>query len=205
MEDNSLIINFELLEQLNISISEFLFLSYNYFDKEIDIPYNNVDLNKLEKQQYIKKIIEKNEKIIIIRNKSIELIEKLYVNTNVTIDTKKTKVYHSKRHINEQVEERIAEYRTKWKGLKPGSMGSAKACKQKLTRWMKENPEYSFDDILKAVDIYLNSEGLNVKFLQRADYFIFKQESNKEESSRLSAFIDEVQDYVADDWTTNLN
>ena len=203
MENNSLIINFELLKELNISISEFLFLSYLYFEKNIHIPYDEIDKNKLQKEQYIKLI--DNESIIILRAKSIELIESLYVNTEVSFSKKLTKVNKSIRHINKEVSSRVNEYREKWKGLRPGSMGGVKSCKQKLTRWMKENPEYSFDDILKAADIYLSTEGVNIKYLQRADYFVFKQESNKEESSRLSAFIDEIADYTEQDWTTNLN
>jgi len=44
------------------------------------------------------------------------------------------------------------------------------------------------------------------QYLQRADYFIFKREG-KEESSRLSAFIDEREDneIIDDEWTSNLN
>ena len=84
-------------------------------------------------------------------------------------------------------------------------MGSEKSCKEKLNRWMKENPKYSFEDILKASDLYLATEGANVKFLQRADYFIFKQDSYKNEMSRLSAFIDEININHVQDWTSNLN
>jgi len=83
-------------------------------------------------------------------------------------------------------------------------MGSQKSCEMKLTRWMKENSEYSFDDILKAVDIYLESLNGDYRFLQRADYFVFKQENNREESSRLSAYIDEIGITQSGDWTTTL-
>lgn len=202
MEDNSLIINFELLKEININISEFLYISYLYFDKELEIPYGEIDTKKLEKKQYIK-IIE-NEKIIILRQKSIELIENLYVNTEVSFGKKIQNINKSIRHINKDINSRIDEYRNKWKGLKPGSMGGKKSCKEKLTRWMKENPEYTFDDVLKAVDVYLSTEGANLRYLQRADYFIFKKDG-KEESSRLSAFIDEIDEYDEQEWTSKLN
>lgn len=202
MKNNSLILNFELLKEININISEFLFLSYMYFDKEIDIPYGEIDKSKLEKEQYIK-IIE-NENVIILREKSIELIENLYVNTEVSFGKKVKKINKSIRQINKDVSSRINEYREKWKGLRPGAMGGRKSCKEKLTRWMKENPEYTFDDILQAVDIYLSTEGANLRYLQRADYFIFKKDG-KEESSRLSAFIDEIDEYNEQEWTSTLN
>lgn len=202
MENNSLIINFELLKEININISEFLFLSYIYFDKEISIPYGEIDKSKLEKEQYIK-IID-NENIIVLRQKSIELIENLYVNTEVSFGKKIKKINKSLRHISNEVNSRVKEYRNKWKGLRPGSMGALKSCKEKLGRWMKENPEYTFDDILKAADVYLSTEGANIRYLQRADYFIFKKDG-KEESSRLSAFIDEIDEYVENEWTSKLN
>ena len=70
---------------------------------------------------------------------------------------------------------------------------------------MKENPKYTFEDILKAVDIYIDQHGFNATYLQNAEYFIFKQNSNKEESSRLSAYIDEINDIEEKDWTSKLN
>lgn len=68
---------------------------------------------------------------------------------------------------------------------------------------MKENPQYSKEDIMKAAKIYLDSLE-NYRFLQRADFFIFKKEDNKEELSRLSAFIEEIDERPVTDWTTKL-
>ncbi len=82
-------------------------------------------------------------------------------------------------------------------------MGSYTGVKEKLTRWIKNNPQYSFNDILKAVDIYINSLNNNYYYLQQADYFIYKKQG-KEETSRLSAFIEEINNKEETDWTTNL-
>ena len=79
-------------------------------------------------------------------------------------------------------------------------MGSEASCKMKMYRWMKENPSYTPEQILKAADIYIKSLN-NYQYLQRADYFIYKKDG-KEESSGLAAYIDEIE--VDDDWTTNL-
>jgi hypothetical protein len=74
-----------------------------------------------------------------------------------------------------------------------------------MIRWIKNNPQYTFEDILKAADLYIESLDGNYKYLQRADYFIYKKEG-KEESSRLSAFIEEININIVDsDWTSNLN
>jgi len=160
-----------------------------------------IDLEKLENKLFIKKIENK----IYLREKSIKLIEFLSIEIEMSFNTNKKEIKKSKRVISLEVEERIHEFRDKWRGLKAGSMGSEKSCKEKLNRWMKENPKYSFEDILKASDLYLATEGANVKFLQRADYFIFKQDSYKNEMSRLSAFIDEININHVQDWTSNLN
>ena len=70
---------------------------------------------------------------------------------------------------------------------------------------MSENQEYSFEQILKAADLYLSTEGRDTRFLQRADYFIYKNDIQRNEMSRLSAYIDDVTLGVTEDWTSNLN
>jgi len=68
-----------------------------------------------------------------------------------------------------------------------------------------ENPEYTFEQILNASELYINTEGRNTRYLQRADYFIFKQDVHKGEASRLSAFIDELDEIPTNgDWTSTL-
>ena len=121
------------------------------------------------------------------------------------INAKSSKVIvkKSERIINNELDSFIDEFRNKWKGLKPGSMGSLSACRDKMSRWMKENTKYTPQQILKAVDIYLNSLD-NYQYLQQADYFIYKKDAHGE-SSRLSAFIDEVDNYVDNNWTSKLN
>ena len=199
--NKSLIINLEVLKEHDLDIEEFLKLYSIYSKQTIMLVPEGIDLNKLEKNLFIK--IVNNE--IYLREKAIDLIEFLTIETELSFATKKKKINKSKRVILSEIDDRIGEFRNKWKGLKPGSMGSLKACKDKLKRWMKENPEYSFEDILKAADLYLTTEGADVRYLQRADYFIFKQDTHKDEMSRLSAFIDEIDEPHNSDWTTNLS
>lgn len=199
--NKSIILNFKVLEEQNINIEEFLHLYSIYSKNTISVVYDLIDLEKLEKNLFIKKIDNK----IYLREKTIKLIEFLTIEVEGTFNTNNKKKNKSKRIILSDIDEKTKEFRNKWKGLKPGAMGSLKACKEKLYRWMKENPEYSFDEILKAADLYLSTEGRDVRFLQRADYFIFKQDTHKDEMSRLSAYIDEINSDYNSNWTSNLN
>lgn len=201
---NSLILNFDVLKEQNLDPLDLLYL-YSLYDNSIKyecFDYMYVNFDKLQENLFIK-IIDKE---IYLREKGKKLIDFLTIESEMSFNTGKKNIKKSKRTINLLVDERVDEFRNKWQGLKPGSMGSKKACKEKLNRWMKENPEYSFEDILKAADLYLATEGANLRFLQRADYFIFKQDTYKDEMSRLSAFIDELDgNNNVQDWTTNLN
>jgi len=201
----SVILDFKILNKSNITPEEFLFL---YYISDVDNEYNNrlncvINIKELEAKRFIK--INPDDSSIELRQLAIDLIDFLTVEIENDGEVSKKVVKKSSRAINQELENNVVLFRDKWKGLKAGSMGSLKACKDKLYRWMKENPEYSMDQILKAADTYLNTFTNNYDFLQRADYFIFKQENHKEESSRLSAFIDEIDNSNNDDWTTSLN
>lgn len=193
MKDKAYIIDFNLLAEQNLSIEEFLVLIH--LNDEL---YNNSMrvLKPLEEKQFIKII---NDEKIILREKGKLFIE--LISIEKLSSTKNNKqIVKSDRLINVELDSFINDFRNKFKGLKPGSMGSEASCKMKMYRWMKENPSYTPEQILKAADIYIKSLN-NYQYLQRADYFIYKKDG-KEESSGLAAYIDEIE--VDDDWTTNL-
>lgn len=193
MKDKAYILDFELLAEQNLSIEEFLVLIH--LDDEL---YNNSMrvLKPLEEKQFIKII---NDEKIILREKGKLFIELISIEKLSSTKNNKQTV-KSDRLINVELDSFINDFRNKFKGLKPGSMGSEASCKMKMYRWMKENPSYTPEQILKAADIYIKSLN-NYQYLQRADYFIYKKDG-KEESSGLAAYIDEIE--VDDDWTTNL-
>ena len=197
---NSIVLNFKILEEQDITVEEFLKLYGKHTNKVFYLVEEGIDLEKLEKNLFIKCI----DGEMFLREKAVQLINFLTIESTGSFNSEKKKVV-SKRVILSVVDDKVDEFRNKWRGLKPGSMGDLRACKEKLHRWMKENPKYSFDDILKAADIYLASEGANLRYLQRADYFIYKQDSHKEEVSRLSSFIDEINSGVGENWTSNLS
>ena len=189
-EQNLSVIEFITLLKLNGSNIDLVLIE---FESEIYI------LEKLQEKQFIK-IITYSE--VILREKSKLLLDFLSIESNHSNYKEKKIIKKSNRVINEGFDEFIEEYRNLWKGLKVGSMGSPMACKEKMLRWMGENPNYSKEDILKAAKIYINSLN-NYQYLQAAHYFIYKKDG-KEEDSRLSAFIEE-KEVDNTDWTTKLS
>lgn len=199
---NALILDFKLIGEYGLTIAQLVYLLYLSSGRDASIELDGIDIEFLEEEGYIKVETEDN---IHLRQKAIELLEFLSVDINYEKPSNNKIVKKSSRAINVELENNLVQFRNKWKGLRAGSMGSLKSCRNKLYRWMIENPEYNMDQIMKAADMYIESLNGDYRFLQRADYFIFKQENNREESSRLSAHIDEIDMVVGDDWTTNLN
>lgn len=209
MSKKSQIIDFKILDKLQISVKDYMYLAWKQSPDDyasLELVLSKHDTNHLQEKGYIK--IEKidDTELAHLRQEALDLLEYLKIDSFEEFEAPKI-VKKSNRKISAEVVGRIDEYRNKWKGRKAGSMGSRQSCIDKLSRWIITNPEYSFDDVLRAADIYLETEGMNSRYLQRADYFIYKQENNREESSRLSAFIDEldVQAESSRDWTSTLN
>lgn len=195
-------IDISLCKEYDISLNELCALIKDHQEDIQDIPfdYSNVDYGALQKKKFIKVIEDERGDHVIFRQKGNDLIDAVF-DRDIKVQAKP-----SKKQMNVDMLTRLPELRAKWKGLKAGSMGDLKGCKTKLTRWMNENPEYTFDDIIGAADAYIESLGGDYRYLQRADYFIYKQEGNREETSRLSAFIDEANSSTSQgDWTTQLS
>jgi len=194
------ILDLNFLSEQNVTAEEFITLIYlneGLINKTLSINVNN-----LQEKQFIKIIKDNEETVIIVREKGKLLLDFLSIESSYSNYKDKKIIKKSNRVINEGFDEFIEEYRNLWKGLKVGSMGSPNACKEKMERWMKENPNYSKEDILKAAKIYINSLN-NYQYLQAAHYFIYKKDG-KEEDSRLSAFIEE-KEIDNTDWTTKLS
>ena len=195
------ILDLNFLKEQNLSIIEFItLLELNEIDTGLQLDLDI--LHNLQEKQFVKLIIDKFGTNTIIREKSKLLLDFLSIESNYSNYKEKKIIKKSNRVINEGFDEFIEEYRNLWKGLKVGSMGSPGACKEKMLRWMGENPNYSKEDILKAARIYINSLN-NYQYLQAAHYFIYKKDG-KEEDSRLSAFIEE-KEVDNTDWTTKLS
>ena len=195
------ILDLNFLKEQNLSVIEFItLLQLNEIDTGLQLDLDI--LHNLQEKQFVKLIIDKFGTNTIIREKSKLLLDFLSIESNYSNYKEKKVVKKSNRVINEGFDEFIEEYRSIWKGLKLGAMGSPGACKEKMLRWMGENPNYTKEDILKAAKIYINSLN-NYQYLQAAHYFIYKKDG-KEEDSRLSAFIEE-KEVDNTDWTVKLS
>ena len=195
------ILDLNFLKEQNLSVVEFItLLELNEIDTGLQLDLGV--LNNLQEKQFVKLIIDKFGTNTIVREKGKLLLDFLSIESNYSNYKEKKITKKSNRVINEGFDEFIEEYRNLWKGLKVGSMGSPMACKEKMLRWMGENPNYSKEDILKAARIYINSLN-NYQYLQAAHYFIYKKDG-KEEDSRLSAFIEE-KEVDNTDWTVKLS
>ena len=196
------ILDLNFLKEQNLSVIEFITLLHLL---EIDVGLEVVELNilhSLQNKQFVKLVVDIEGTITIVREKAKLLLNFVSIESTISNRKEKKVIKQFSRVINSEIDEFIEEYRNLWKGLKVGSMGSPMACKEKMERWMKENPNYSKEDILKAAKIYINSLN-NYQYLQAAHYFIYKKDG-KEEDSRLSAFIEE-KEVNNTDWTVKLS
>ena len=195
------ILDLNFLKEQNLSVIEFVTL-LELNEIKTGLFLDNDILNSLQDKQFIKRIQDSFGTVNILREKSKLLLDFLSIESNYSNYKEKKIIKKSNRVINEGFDEFIEEYRSLWKGLKLGSMGSPGACKEKMLRWMGENPNYTKEDILKAAKIYINSLN-NYQYLQAAHYFIYKKDG-KEEDSRLSAFVEE-KEVDNTDWTVKLS
>lgn len=188
-------IDLRMLSIIKISISELMCLLKVYSEtvhKQLfEYKCQKEDLDSLVKKMMLKKI----EDGYVLRGNGKIVVEK-----TIGIQIKETSEDKQPSYL--EIDDLVAQIRERFRGLKPGSMGDEKALKSKLIRWRMENPDVSGEEIMDAVDLYLSSQD-NLKYIQRADYFIYKRQGGSE-SSRLSIYIDEAKDRDEGDWTSNV-
>lgn len=183
---------FDVLEIKDINIPMFITLA-GLFDSELT---ELVDVDQYEALIEKGFLVLTEDHIPLITEKGSDYVRR-YLRKEITINKKKTKKIEVSNDF-------ITQYRNLFKGLKPGSMGYAKGVSQKMSRFFTENPETTEEEVINATRKYLDSLN-NYQYLQQADYFIYKKDANGE-SSRLSAYIDEIRLNTTSDenWTTNL-
>ena len=103
--------------------------------------------------------------------------------------------------VYDAVSENIDQYRQVWKGLFTGSMGTPSACIDKITEWLINNPNYSFDNVVTAASYWIEQKSKEVDnpmIIGQADYFIYKKVDGVV-TSRLSSIIDEALNNYTDE------
>lgn len=174
---------------------------------------NNKALNNINDDEYIDAVnlLQERKFIKITNTKNLgfnlrlageELIKEINnINTSKEQVVKEVikevvkKPKDESKELTDEISNWIDDYRALFKGKKIGSMGDKNGCLSKMVRFFNEYPEHADKDkIFRATTKYIDAEGLNsnFKYLQQANYFIFKQTSNKEETSRLASHCDEL-------------
>lgn len=98
----------------------------------------------------------------------------------------------------------INKYRDIFRGRKQGAMGDPNACMQKMRRFITQYPQYTVEQILKATQLYVDSQGPRYTFLQQADYFISKQgTSDKIATSRLLTYLEDLDTAMIEEQGTS--
>lgn len=85
-------------------------------------------------------------------------------------------------------DEEVQEFRSLFKGIRVGSMGSKDAVKSNLINFLVMYPNYSFKDIVLKTELHLNTQ--DIKFIPNADNFILKIKDGKQ-TSRLALVMEE--------------
>ena len=194
-------IDSEKIKELNININEFLSLVQIHscnLGSAIDYEDEYHDYESLANKKLIKILKIQDETKYILRHQAKLLVEK---SLNGSIEIK-----GSVEPIKLKIDEDVKRFRSLFKGLKPGAMGSKSNCTNKLQRWLTQNPEYSMDDVIKATKLYIASLNGDYRYLQQADYFISKKFGKDDETSRLSAHIEDIGDDLPPEegWTNKL-
>lgn len=86
----------------------------------------------------------------------------------------------------------VEEYRQLFRNVRLDAGGSLKDCIFKMQRYFAENPEVRKEDVMEAAKLYLHPfiHGMeNSKYVQRADYFIYKGKG-LERTSRLEQYVE---------------
>lgn len=96
-------------------------------------------------------------------------------------------------NITDDIELWIDEYRGVFKGKRIGSMGDRESCIDKMHKFLTKYPDYTKEQIIKATELYVATQGPHYTYLQQADYFIFKkEEGTKVIKSRLAGHLEET-------------
>jgi len=175
-----------------------LFFLYSVVNNLISFTYTRTELILILENLQDAKCIKITDPVTLkysIRETGVKLIKELDELTSVKVVTTK-KLNEGSNVAMSDILYWIDDYRTLFKNKKPGAMGDKNACVTKMTRFYTQYPEHANKDtIMAAATKYINGEGMNAnfKYLQKADYFIFKQSSNKDEISNLASFCDELE------------
>lgn len=128
----------------------------------------------LEEDGWIKINGDKLPQDIVVRQKFLELLNE---STNMDISSW------------------IDEYRTLFKGKKPGCVGDRQMCIKHMTWLLTEYPEYSKEDVMKAASYYISTCAKdNYQYLMQAHYFLSKEDRTGTPVHAVLSYLEETKD-----------
>ena len=171
------------LEQLpsDLSLIELMLL---YDHKNSDLIDTTQLFNELENKKYVKWTDEG----VVLREKGLKVLSLIEMEKNNPVK----ELIESK----DDIEDWIEEYRALFKSTGPGKTADVKTLVKKMRWFYKEYPELADKDlIMEATERYISTESLSsYRYLQRADYFISKEDSSKIKISRLASYCQDILD-----------
>lgn len=84
----------------------------------------------------------------------------------------------------------IDEYRKLFKGIKPQSMGDRKACEDNMRWFLNRYPNFTKEQIIQAAKKHIADNSAKPQYTRRADYFIKKQDANRNVVSDLLMYLE---------------
>jgi hypothetical protein len=92
----------------------------------------------------------------------------------------------------------LDEYRSLFKGKKPGSTGDPQAIRRKMVNFLLLYPDFADKDlIIRATKRYIKAqEANNYTYLMQADYFICKNKGDGGQTYTIAAYCEEEQSNV---------
>ena len=161
-----------------------LIMMYQYQQDKKYISGSTQIFNELEEKKYVKWTDEG----IALRQKALDVISNVRLKENNPVK----ELIESK----DDIENWIEEYRDLFKNTGPGKTADVKTLIKKMKWFYKEYPELANKSlILNATERYISAESLSsYRYLQRADYFISKEDSSKIKVSRLASYCQDILD-----------
>lgn len=133
----------------------------------------------------------------IIRKTNLSKIVERDYNKQDTTPKWNINLFQEEEKIEEAWDWVDKEYRNLFGKIRLDAKGDKNGCTDKMKKFFSANPEVRKEDIILATKLYLDpfmANTQNIKYMQRADYFISKKiEGTK--TSRLEQYLEQLKTY----------
>tara|TARA_R110001632_G_scaffold11547_4_gene41476 strand:+ start:1085 stop:1699 length:615 start_codon:yes stop_codon:yes gene_type:complete len=193
---------FEHLKNFKLNPNQFGILCTLHKSKNIKdyLEFNGIqfkDVKTLIRREFISRN-DNDLKITLLGSRVLETINKPIENNEPQKETVAAEPLNLRKFKDADMEW-LYYWRENYKKHRNGVGGSITDCISKMKKFIRNNPEATPDLITKATILYINSLD-NLKYMRRADYFIYKQYNG----SLLEEWLENVtDDTVNSNWDSN--